>query len=78
MKAIKYFLLAMVAFLAVSCADEMYTPRDGGGEDDDPPIIIGGGGTGGSGGSGGSGGGGSGRLSGEQKNQQDSVIHVTL
>lgn len=47
MKAIKYFVLAVFAFMAISCADEAFTPRNG--EDDDDPIVIGGGGGGGAG-----------------------------
>lgn len=80
MKTLKYFLLAMVAFMAVSCSDDVFTPRDG--EDDDDPVVIGGGnGTGqpggGSGGSGGSGGGG-GRMSQNQKNKPQSTVRVEL
>ena len=68
-------MLAMFAFLAVSCSDDTFTPRDG--EDDDPPIVIGGGGTGGgSGGSGGSGGGG--RISKNKKSLSHSTVRVEI
>ena len=46
MKFLKYLMILLISFTAVSCVEEMVTPRDGG--DDDDPIIEGG--TGGSGG----------------------------
>lgn len=78
MKAIKYFLFAMVAVLAISCSEEPIL-RDGGDDDDDDPIVIGGGGGtgqpgGGPGGSGNSGG----RMSSQKQMPKDSVFRVKL
>lgn len=87
MKAIKYFLIALFACLAFSCAEESIL---GDGDDDDDPIIVGGGnGTGqpgggsgsgsggsGSGGAGSGGSGGGGRLPADDQVPQDSVFRV--
>lgn len=57
MKALKYLMVVLFAFTAISCVDDAVTPR--GGDEDDDPIIAGGTGGSGQGGGSGSGNGGS-------------------
>jgi hypothetical protein len=41
MKTLRYFLLAMIAVVAISCTEEQIKTHS---EDDDDPIVVGGGG----------------------------------